>query len=434
VEDPVKSLSYGVSVLAGGVLLASCAVVDQFEDRIYSGNLKSQNAMNQETLVNIIRASRFQTMNFVALTQVTGGLQETLTTGLPTITIGPAQTVAQHQFQVANSLSSQATGGFQSNPLVSTNFQAAMLSPASPRTVALLASSHPREPVFYSLVDSISLSAGNFIVRFENDETRKDNDPACERVHGNYTKSDLQIFEGHCNYSAFVEMLWLLLSAGLTSELIPVEGVSQKDAPQANGHICFDRSRAVFYATPYCGQSKPPTTKVKSKDSPSAGASPKPKPSPTSPPAQTSSPVPTPSPTPIASPTPGKPAPPKSTDSSVQRLTIRGVGTFDVMLSFRSPVAVFRFYGALYGQQDGGHYRYQARPLANLLGPDEPFIDIISGSSSGCYTSIDYGGQPFCVPSYSSNTALIFTMLQELRNLSIQSTDLNSAFTVRLSN
>jgi hypothetical protein len=422
----VKPNFFGVILLLSSVLLSACAVVDQFEDRIYSSNLKSQNAMNQETLVNIIRASRFQTMNFVALTQVAGGQQETLTTGLPTITIGPAQTLAQHQFQVSNSLSSQATGSFQSNPLVSTNFQSAMLSPVSPRTVALLASSHPREPVFISLVDAITLSSGAFIVRFENDETRADTNPACDRVHGNYTKADLQTFERHCNYSAFVEMLWLLLSAGLNSELVPIDGASPKDGPQATGHICFDRSRAVFFATPFCGQARSAPAKVVAKSTP--------KPTPSSTPVAASPPAePGTNPTPTPTPTPQKTTPAKTVDS-VQRLTINGVGTFEVVISFRSPVAVFRFYGALYGQQAGGHYRYQARSLANLLRPDEPFINIAADNSSGCYTSINYDGQPFCVPSYSNNTALIFTILQELRNLSIQSTDLNSAFTVRLSN
>jgi hypothetical protein len=403
-----------VSAIAG-----SCAIVDQFEERIYGSNLESQNAMNQETLLNIIRASRYQTMNFIALTQVSGGQQETLSTGLPTITIGPAQTVAQHQFQVSNSLSSQATGNFQSNPLVSTTFQSAMLSPVSPRTVALLAASHPREAVFYSLLDAIVLSDGKFIVRFENNEvdaTGASLDVHCSRLGGDYTRNDLQLFEGYCNYAAFTEMLRLLMSSGLTAELQPVENVAQKDAPLATGHICFDRSRRVigYDASPVCGETKPVLAPVP-KPARSVGSSPAPD-------AATAAP-------PIAA----KPVAPKPS-TNFQRLTIRGVGTFDVTFSFRSPVSVYRFYGTLFGQGGGGHYRYQASALKHFFAENEPFIAITSDASSGCYTSVTYGSQFFCVPSYAKNTALLFTMLQELRNLSIQSTDLNSAFTVRLAN
>jgi hypothetical protein len=423
-DNPLVPLGRGnlVRAFVGGLavacslVLSACAIVDQFESRIYDSNLKSQNAMNQETLVNIVRASRFQTMNFVALTQLTGGQAETLTTGLPTVTFGPAQTIAQHQFQVTNSLSSGATGGFQSNPLVSTTFQSAMLSPISPRTLAMLASSHPREPVLYSVVEAIALSDGDFVVRFENDPTRQTDDAACKRLHG-YTKKDLETFEAQCNYPAFLQLLQILISAGFTSELIPIEGVSQKDAPQAVGHLCFDRSRAIsgYDATPVCGKPKRvagKTTKSKpdTKKADKGQATPSPAPS-------------------------GQLTNPQAIDTSAARLTIHGVGTFDVSFSFRSPVSVFRFYGVMYGQLNGGDYRYYSRPLANLLAPDEPFVNIVlNGGSAGCYTSIDYEGQNFCVPASSANTALIFTILQELRNLSIQSTDLNSAFTVRLSN
>jgi hypothetical protein len=45
-----------------------------------------------------------------------------------------------------------------------------------------------------------------------------------------------------------------------------------------------------------------------------------------------------------------------------------------------------------------------------------------------------YGGQFYCVPSYSRHTAMLMDILIQLRNLSIQSADLNSAFTVRLTN
>ncbi|WP_459162095.1 hypothetical protein [Bradyrhizobium japonicum] len=102
------------------LLLASCAAVDQFGERIYDGNRNSQLAQNQETLVNIVRSSHLQPLNFVAITQVSGGQTESLNTGLPTVTFGPLQTVAQHQYQISNSVQSGVSGNYQSAPLVST--------------------------------------------------------------------------------------------------------------------------------------------------------------------------------------------------------------------------------------------------------------------------------------------------------------------------
>ncbi|WP_076864715.1 hypothetical protein [Bradyrhizobium mercantei] len=420
-----------VAAATVSISVGACAFVDQFDDRVYRANLQSQSALNSETLLNVIRSSRYQSMNFVAITQVTGGQQETLSTGLPTITIGPAQTAAQHQFAVTNSLSSQATGGYQSNPLVSTGFQSAMLSPVSPRTVALLAASHPREAVFYSLLDAIVLKVGNWIVRFENNVTVAPLDPHCGRLTGDYTKDDLVVFERYCNYNAFVEMMRILISAGLTSELMPLENVAQKDQPQASGHICFDRSRAAigYRADPVCGQSAKKFQAVQALDASKKGAAAKgPKDAahpPAAPDAATAK---------AGSPSPAPQKKGSTRESTDQQLTIEGVGTFNVTLSFRSPASVYRFYGLMFGEQQGGNFRYHSAAYKNFLREGEPFINIRSDASEGCYVSVNYAGQFFCVPHYSQNTALIFAMLEELRNLSIQSTDLNSAFTVRLSN
>src|SRR4029077_1812159 len=120
------------------MLLSGCAAVDQFGSRVYDANLNSQNALNDETLLNIVRASKYHSPNFIGISQITGGQSEQLTTGLPTVSIGPGQTAANHVYQISNSVVSGATGGYQSNPLISTAFQNAMLTPVSQRTVAQL--------------------------------------------------------------------------------------------------------------------------------------------------------------------------------------------------------------------------------------------------------------------------------------------------------
>jgi hypothetical protein len=76
---------------------------------------------------------------------------------------------------------------------------------------------------------------------------------------------------------------------------------------------------------------------------------------------------------------------------------------------------------------------YSVFPRA-LLGL-EPFLNIVSDRIGDvCYTYVVYGGQSYCVPSDSAHTAMLLDIPENLRNLSIQPSDLNSAFTVRLQN
>src|SRR3972149_6602612 len=79
------------------LLLSSCGLVDHFSPRVYDANLNSNQVLNQETLLNIVRESQFQPLNFVVISQLAGQHTETLNNGLPTITFGPGQTTAQHQ-------------------------------------------------------------------------------------------------------------------------------------------------------------------------------------------------------------------------------------------------------------------------------------------------------------------------------------------------
>ena len=64
----------------------------------------------------------------------------------------------------------------------------------------------------------------------------------------------------------------------------------------------------------------------------------------------------------------------------------------------------------------------------------EPFINIVGANGQGCFTDVHYNGGFYCVPGNSRHTAMLVDILIQLRNLATQATDLNSAFTVRLSN
>jgi hypothetical protein len=168
---PVKKRTVAtLTNMCTALLLASCGFVDHFGPRVYDNNLQSQDALNQETLLNIVRASRFQALNFVAISQLTGGQTETLSSGLPTVTFGPSQIASQKQWVFgSNSLSSVANASFQTNPLQTTAFQQGMMTPISPKTAALLMATLPHESVYYAILDGIKFKTDNYVYYFRND-------------------------------------------------------------------------------------------------------------------------------------------------------------------------------------------------------------------------------------------------------------------------
>jgi hypothetical protein len=382
----VAWLSLGLNLL-----LCSCASVDQFGSRIRDGNLNSQDALNQETLLNIIRARDLQPLNFFAITQVTGGQSEALTTGLPVVTIGPGTTTAQHQAVITNSLASGVTGGYQGNPLVSTQFQSGMLSPIDEKTVAWLIASHPREPVFYAVMDQIVFRQVNTgkVFAFVGDPAR-DKFPDCATRIARTSPDKYPGLTEDCDYSLFLNYLGMFVTGGLTSELIAAPAPAKPKSsgttsstppspPPPIGHICFNPALSSLGAhNPACGQTKLTTTAKK----------------------------------PL-------------------QFTIRGFGVVQTTFVFRSPLGVFAHFGELLRYPGGNRAEYHTVQANTIIG-NEPYLNIISANGGPCLTSVLYDGRFYCVPAYSLHTAMLIDILIQLRNLSIQPSDLNSAFTVRL--
>lgn len=402
------------------LLLTSCAAVDQFGSRIYDGNLNSQTAMNQEILLNVVRASRLQPLNFVAISQVSGGQTETVNTGLPTITIGPLQTAAQHQFQVTNSVTSNVTGGYVSNPLVTTEFQTGMLSPVDEKVVAYLVAAHPREPVLYAVTASISfqIQKSRRIIRLVNDPTRDTPFVQCpQRVNDAPTGLDPTLLS-ECNYSLFLRYFKVLILAGLTSELAIVDG-------GASGGTSRTKESSAAPTAGAASRSNSASSKGKSANSGSGSAS-------------TTSTVghlcfdPTRSNEGINQPKCGE-----KLSRSPKQLTLHidDVGTVSLALTLRSPAGVFAYYGAWLnplaeGWQIDNYGTDQARKIIG----NEPFLNVTAAKDGFCFASVSYQGESFCVPSYSHHTAMLFDIVIQLRNLNIQPADLNAPFTVRLAN
>jgi hypothetical protein len=117
-------------------------------------------------------------------------------------------------------------------------------------------------------------------------------------------------------------------------------------------------------------------------------------------------------------------------------LFIEGIGVVLPIITFRSPVGVFGYYGAWLNPlaQPWVWENYGTDQAKGILGKEEPFLNIVPGNGTFCFASVSYAEATFCVPNYSRHTAMLFDIIMQLRNLNTQPTDLNAAFTVRLAN
>ena len=76
----------------------------QLEPRAGVINHQTDNARNNEILLNIIRASYSQPLNFVPISKASGTQTTDLKVGLPTFTLGPFQTLMEKQFPVRGAI------------------------------------------------------------------------------------------------------------------------------------------------------------------------------------------------------------------------------------------------------------------------------------------------------------------------------------------
>jgi hypothetical protein len=474
-----------VAVLLGAACVGGCATyVDNFKERVLSHNAQVHDAMNGEALLNLVRASRLESLNFLALNQTSGGRTQSLNLGLPSLTIGPAKSTTQKQFTFSgNSETNSMTGGFQTNPLVSETFQQGMMSPITPRELAMLIAAHGREAVLLAVIDQVRINDSIWFADRgkTKDDILKDktishhieshifqNDPTDNQMDG----SDVDCTSANYLPDPNTD----IGQNALKGDAKYVDYVLQKITAQKSNNYwvigdmrqChFAKFRALLTALLRVGL----TVDVYEKPTAVADAGSDP-----------------PAPTPRnakkqANDVPGNDNAYESTTEArfclnaakvespidwIQGVTVLGGllrceyipknlselkipfdrgwsdverkerwGYLDeVTIRLRSPIAVYRYLGELVRTHNGGKgptglFTYSTQDAKQQYGLDEksPYITVTEDNND-CAVSVDHADRTFCVKRDDLSTLNLLSMLQNLRNLNTKSSDLNAPFTV----
>ena len=457
----LNRIAYAVS-LTLVLLLQSCASVDQFSTRTEDGNANAQTANNQEVLLNIIRASQFQSLVWTPVNQYSGTQTETLSTVLPTAFFGPHRPAADQILSLSNSVSSGVTGNYQANPILTSAFEEGMLTPIDLRTMAKLFTLYPREIVLFALIQSVTvtnkrLDGGvttlindpeqNFIQQPKetvnpNDLNNIKNDQ-CDTIVRNDTPLQ-NISSGYdCTYAKFKRLLDILLSIGLNVELI-----SQSDGTSKS----VSATPAAAGATGQGSSSNtPPTPAVVGKFCISPGKWASSFKADTSlrswlctPPGEkpkgSGSAVTTVTETTTEKTADGgmKTTTTQSTAPNTQSaekggcLPYDGVGETCIDFEIRSPAQFISYLGLWLKYQDAVETpNYITLPAQRVLG-DQRYLVLNSMRGDSCYVSVVYHGFGYCVPESATHTAMLMDIGTALRNLNITPSDLNAPVTVRV--
>jgi hypothetical protein len=417
--------------------------VDQYGSRAYDGNLNTQNAINQEVLVNIIRASRYQAISWNPASQIQGGQSESLQTGLPTIFIPISLPNT-----ITNQVTSGATGGFTTAPLATTAFQAGMLTPVDLKTLASLTTYYPREAIFFALIAAIDVklvSSNRVYARLVNDPSFAyydlNNSSDLDQARCNELINELYQHPGHraffgteCSYEKFANLLHLLIDNGLYTELvqIPAPQPAQAQANQSNivtfGRFCFNKVLVPQGMLTLQGSSFPPcgqyikqsvggtvavtTTRTDKRDDRVVNIDTQ---------SLTRQTVTT---TNSVLPITGK----------TFRVKFAGIGWVEINFELRSPNGFLSYLGSWYNFGDRVQFdRYDTIPAKTIFNGG-PYLAVRDGLPASCYSWVNYDGGLYCVPMGATHTSMLMDIAVILRNLNISPTDLNAPISVRVAN
>ena len=220
------TLARACGVVLAAVLIAGCVARGEIQNHVGRINKSVGVSLNDAILLNIVRASRDEPLYFTSLPTISGQGTATLSTGLPTITIGPGQTASQQQFAVSNSLANETISTFDMGVLSSSAFYTGLLGQISLDEANLIAhQGYSRALLFSVLVDKIRITSGDNVEEIPNDPTKAE------------------------TFRSFEQYLYLAVHYGLS-----VETQTGSDG-KAISRLCFDLALAGTAEKPYVRRS-----------------------------------------------------------------------------------------------------------------------------------------------------------------------------------
>jgi hypothetical protein len=358
------------------ILLGGCAALDHVENRVLTANRVSATASSETILLNIVRASRNEPLNFTNLTGLTG--HDTGSIALPTttwpphllptygITNGTGQVTVSNDFNVS----------VPDDP----NSYAALLAPVNPAIIGLLIKQgYPRQLIFSLLIDHVKILSDDKYRNFK----------------GSYFNDPLS----HDDVARFTSELENLVILGLTVESDNESMPSTKVVPSYL--LCFDKklpvpnffgdSSALAQFGPKCDAYNPNESWKDARSS---------------------------------DPTQTKKVGTKVVLQEARPYYHVYYPNGDIIrISTRSVFGIYEYLGRLVRRGESLKARFSD--------VEDPYLFSVSSDLTDCFVSISDMGRVYCVPNSANNTKRIFAIIRQLIGILTAPSNQPSTQTVR---
>ena len=420
-------------IAVASLALSACAFTDGTVDSRYETiNRSTDAARNQAILLNIVRASKSEPLNFVAFSRIGGTTSTAMGVGLPTFLVGPERAANQKQVTLGNntlnaSVSENST--FDIAILENRDFYSALLTPVDAVELNFFErQGYPRELLFWLFADAVRITYNGKTAEFRNEPS---DEKSCEFVP-----------QRRC----FVNYVDAAIDTGFRVETRVIEKTSTgsdgkaKLVPKTEARICFDpvladrakreiaqglRTRSPRLAgtavNPICGKSPWPVTggegggpRKKSRVISGSGDEPV-----SNRLIIQSTPPQREMPEPRATTRGLRPPSPAISSATAKQF-------FEI--STRSTYGIYQYLGRILAEKAQNQVR-----LDGVGKDDAQVLTIIEGDGGPCFTEVQDGGRHYCVPSEGAeNTKRIISLLAQLLALKTQQSDLPFTPTVRV--
>jgi hypothetical protein len=408
--------------------LSACAFTDGTVDGRYDTiNRSTDAARNQAILLNIVRASRAEPLNFVAFAKIGGTTSTSMGVGLPTFFVGPDRALNQKQLTIGNNTLNASVGAnsnFDIAILENRDFYSALLTPVDEVTLNFFErQGYPRELLFWLFADSVRITYNGKTAEFRNEPS---DEKSCEFVP-----------QRRC----FVNYVDAAIDTGFRVETRVVDRVTtgsdgkSKLVPKTEARTCFDpvladrakrevqqglRTRmprlAGVAVNPICGKSPWPkedddSGKKRRSDTGSGEGL-------------------------LSNRLIIQSAPPQRQMPETRSLTrglerpapVSATSKHIFEISTRSTYGIYQYLGRILAEKAMSQVR-----LDGTGKDDAQVLTIVEGGTVPCFTQVEDAGKHYCVPAEGAeNTKRIISLLAQLLALKTPQSELPFTPTVRV--